>query len=58
MLTFLHRDDAGYEWPKNTFMHGCEAATSSKSNKNSKAARKEKRNARKMKQKRSWMPWS
>lgn len=57
-FNYTHWDKAGYEWDKNTFMHGCEAASSSNSNKQSKAARKEKRDARKMKSKRSWMPWS
>lgn len=52
------RDGAGYEWPLNTFMHGCEAASSSSSNKQFKAARKQKRDASKMKTKRSWMPWN
>jgi len=55
---FTHWDQAGYEWPKNTFMHGCEAAKSSSSNKQLKAARKQKRELGNTKTKRSWMPWS
>ncbi|KAM0719932.1 hypothetical protein Q7P37_004067 [Cladosporium fusiforme] len=52
-----HWDKAGYEWPKNTFQHECEAASSSKSNKDSKVKRKQKRDFANMKTKRSWMPW-
>lgn len=54
----FNRDQAGFEWPKNTFMHGCEAAKSSSSNKQLKAARKQKRDISNTKTKRSWMPWS
>jgi hypothetical protein len=54
----FNRDQAGFEWPKNTFMHGCEAAKSSSSNKKLKAARKQKRDLGNTKTKRSWMPWS
>jgi len=54
----VNRDKAGYEWPKNSYQHGCEAAKSSSSNKEAKAVRKQKRDAGNMKTKRSWMPWN
>jgi len=57
-FNLTHWDKAGYEWPQNSYQHGCEAAKSSSSNKQAKAVRKQKRDTGSMKTKRSWMPWN
>lgn len=56
-----HRVDSGkrgYDIPKNSFMHGCQAEEeSSKKNKRDVAAQRSKRGAAGKKAKRSWIPW-
>ena len=56
---FIHREDVGFDWPKNTFVDGCKAASGSHKNKMAKRELEQKRQAKKMKKaKRSWLPFS
>lgn len=55
----IRREDVGFTWPKNSFVDGCQAASSAENNRLAKREILNKREAKKaQKAKRSWLPFS